>query len=136
MLQKSASNWKPSGLHLSICSSIAFLLSQLWALKVSISYSVRRTDSSGLQKIRGYSLRKLRHQGDICWLWKQLFWQYGLVHTFFWNKAFFCQDFVWFRILWNLTKFQLIQTTFIPHRKNFIWMLSERAEILRIFTKF
>ena len=60
------------------------------------------------------------------WVDKQswLFWL-GLAHIFFRNETFFvCQDrqlkflaYVWFRISWYLTKFQLSQTT---HRKNWI----------------
>ena len=67
---------------------------------------------------------KLRHKGAICWSRKELFWPYGLDHIFSRNKnVFVFQDSelkfsasVWFRISWNLTKFeliQLIQTTFI-----------------------
>ena len=77
-------------------------------------------------------LGKLGHQGAICWLKKEL----AMVHfnIFFRNKTFlfvkieiwnFQHLCIWFRISWNLTKFQLIQTTFIPHRNscmNVVWM--------------
>ena len=97
-------------------SSIAALLSQLWALKVSISYSVTRTVSSGLQKIRGYSLPKLCHQGAICWLWKELFWQYGLLHKYFWNTTF-----LFVKILFDLENLQLIQITFYFFFNFYTW---------------
>ena len=55
---------------------------------------------------------------------------------------FVCQDrnlkfsaFLWFIILWNLTKFHLIRTTFIPHIKKLPECLSEWAEIFQGFTK-
>ena len=43
---------------------------------------------------------------------------------------------VWFWISWNLTNFQLIRTTCIPHRRISSECLSEWAKILQVFMKF
>ena len=60
---------------------------------------------------------KIRTASAIFWNYLDIFRDYGLKNIFFRNKTFFVfQDrklklsaSVWKRILWNLTKFQLIQ---------------------------
>ena len=72
---------------------------------------------------RAIYTRKVARQYGICWLKKELFMVHGTLHIFLGIKLFVCQDrklklsaTVWFRILWNFSKFQLIltniQTTF------------------------
>ena len=78
---------------------------------------------------------KLGRQGAICWLKKELSMVHGTLN-FFRSKTFlFVKIDIWnfqhlFDFSWNLTKFQLIRTTFIPHRKNVLWMLSAWPEIM------
>ena len=69
---------------------------------------------------------KLERQGTVCWLKKRaIHGTWYMVHLIFF----------WSLISSNLTKFQLIRTTFISHRKMSSECLSEYTEIFQGFTK-
>ena len=86
---------------------------------------------------------KIRTANTIYWNSLGLFRDYGLNYIFFRNKTFLLfkieswnfQHLFENGILWNLTKFQLIQLiqTFFPH---FLYPLPDWVEILWDFTKF
>ena len=123
--------------YMLLCDQVSI---QHWNYNLEPLSSYRHITLMGLLHTSSYS--QLPKCYKNCTISLQLQWNCAILVTFLGIKLFclsrqkseiFSISLIFFS--WNLTKFQLIRTTFIPRRKMLSECLSEWAEILQGFTK-